>query len=117
MRKIVVICGGREATNRINFEKFLNECTEGMTHPIIRHGGARGTDEMAHAWARKKGHDIETHLADWARFGKKAGPIRNKKMIEGAHLVCANWNCKSKGTKNTILLAKIAGIQYEILTY
>lgn len=44
--------------------------------------------------------------ADWNKYGKKAGPIRNKKMANYAEALLAIWDGKSCGTKNMIQQAK-----------
>ncbi len=52
-----------------------------FTHLI--HGGADGADTMAGEWAATK-PEIERYVskADWAMFGRSAGPIRNAHMLE-----------------------------------
>ena len=42
--------------------------------------------------------------ADWEKFGKKAGPIRNELMTDNAQICIAFFN-GSQGTKNMIQTA------------
>lgn len=55
--------------------------------------------------------------ADWASYGKAAGPIRNKTMIDSIpQLVLAfQWN-NSKGTQHAINLAQQQNIPTRIFT-
>lgn len=50
----------------------------------LHHGDARGADRLAQQWALEKGVPSRAHRADWAQFGKAAGPIRNVVMLEAA---------------------------------
>ncbi|MBR6510506.1 MAG: hypothetical protein IKT38_07870, partial [Clostridia bacterium] len=49
---------------------------------------------------------VEKYLADWEKYGKSAGPIRNKQMAEVSDYVICFWDEKSKGTKSMIDYAK-----------
>lgn len=48
----------------------------------IVHGGANGIDSCADNFANTWGLDKKVFLADWDKFGKGAGHIRNKQMAE-----------------------------------
>jgi len=45
---------------------------------------------------------------DWEEHGKRAGPIRNSKMVREADAVLALWNGTSTGTADTIGKARYA---------
>ncbi|MFI9591023.1 SLOG family protein [Nonomuraea sp. NPDC052265] len=84
----------------------------------VVHGGCEtGADAMAAAWVRIMRDDLDmpvierTFEAEWERFGKRAGPMRNRRMIEaGADYVIAFNLNDSRGTSGTIALAEAAGI-------
>lgn len=84
--------------------------------PILVHGGATGADtEAALHGQRLFNLQTEVHRADWKKYGKIAGPIRNKQMVElGADLCFAFPDHPkghgSRGTWNCIDLAQQAGI-------
>ena len=48
---------------------------------------------------------VETYLADWKRYGRQAGPIRNREMAKMADFVICFWDGKSNGTKSMIRCA------------
>ena len=48
---------------------------------------------------------------DWAKFGKAAGPIRNKTMAENGDALIAVWDGTSRGTKSMIDLAQKLGLK------
>jgi hypothetical protein len=72
---------------------------------LIISGGANGADSLAEKYA--KDHSIPTKIyhADWNKYGKRAGYIRNVDIITNCDCVIAFWDCKSKGTKHSIDLA------------
>lgn len=95
--------------------------TAAAQHPgrpvTVVHGQCRtGADAHAAVWAgraRDAGWDVteEPHAANWAEHGRRAGPVRNRQMVEaGADLVLAFPLADSVGTLGTITLAVSAGL-------
>jgi hypothetical protein len=84
--------------------------------PTLVHGGATGADtEAALHGQRLFNLQAEVHRADWKKYGRAAGPIRNKQMVKlGADLCLAFPDHPkgegSRGTWNCIGLAQQAGI-------
>jgi hypothetical protein len=79
---------------------------------VLIHGACpSGADHMAHEWARGFGAVIEAHPANWAINGKRAGFIRNQRMVNlGADLCLAFIRNGSRGASHTALIAEEAGI-------
>ena len=69
---------------------------------VLVSGGARGVDAHGEQWAREKGILIERHPADWKRWGRRAGYVRNRTMAESCALGLIFWDGKSAGTGNMI---------------
>ena len=78
-------------------------------------GGAKGPDRTSVRYAKEKRMKYEEFIPDWERYGKKAGFLRNKTIIENSDILLAFWDGFSKGTKNSIDLAKAKGIPYKII--
>src|SRR4051794_28540389 len=77
----------------------------------VVHGGARGADRIANDWAITHHVTREIHSADWARLGKRAGFVRNARMVErGADICLAFILNGSPGATMTADLADHAGI-------
>lgn len=82
---------------------------------VVISGHARGIDLQAELWARDTFHlAVEIHPADWQRYGKAAGFLRNRDMVESADRVVAFWDGKSKGTQHSIKLARELGKPLQI---
>ena len=60
-------------------KKIKKQYNYKFTHIIS--GGASGADSLAEKYASKKNIELIIHHADWNKFGKKAGPIRNEKIV------------------------------------
>jgi len=73
---------------------------------VIIQGGAKGADECARRWANEHSVGCETYHADWKKYGKAAGPIRNRKMLDlgNPDLVIAFPG--GNGTQNMVALAR-----------
>lgn len=78
----IIVCGGRDFTNTQFVRNVLDDIhnEEGITEII--QGGARGADRMALCWAMDTQIPYTTVNAEWDKYGKAAGPIRNQEMIK-----------------------------------
>lgn len=119
----IIVAGGVHFNDYKALENTLDEffkCVSKDEIEIIS-GHARGADSLGERYAQE--HDIKCTVfpADWKKYGRAAGPIRNKKMLEYAMEqqagLVAFWNGESKGTKNMISIAEKAGIEVKIVHY
>lgn len=79
---------------------------------VVVHGDCpTGADAMAQSFCEFLGVPTERHPADWSKYGRGAGPIRNQEMVDlGADLCLAFPLPGSRGTANCMKLARAAGI-------
>lgn len=77
---------------------------------VVVSGGARGVDSWAAEAAIERGLETFVFQADWDRHGNRAGPLRNAEIVAHSDRVVAFWDGKSRGTLNTVLLAKERGL-------
>lgn len=69
-------------------------------------GKARGADALGEKYALERGYNIAYYPADWDKYGKRAGMLRNEEMAKNADALVAFWDGESRGTKNMIKLAQ-----------
>lgn len=114
----ILCCGDRNWKAGYAIEARLSEY-RGKDVTII-HGNAQGADRMSALIAAKLGLSVRSFQAEWEKYGKAAGPIRNRKMlVEGKpDLVIAFHDDirNSKGTKNMVEQAKRKGIPTEVIS-
>ena len=72
-------------------------------------GGAKGVDSMAEQWATLYHVPTKIFLPDWKKYGKRAGAIRNKQIVDYCDKLIAFWDGKSRGTLISIEMAQKAG--------
>ena len=116
----IIIAGGRdfmdynllkEKTNKILQEKKV-------THKIVIISGcARGADTLGLRYASENAFDVEEYPADWDKYGKKAGYVRNVEMAENADALIAFCDGKSKGTKHMIDIATERNLPIRVIRY
>lgn len=113
----LAIIGSRTATDyylllRVMEQYFPSRMTkEGPESPIteIISGGAKGADSLAARFAKENAHHrikLTEFLPDWNKHGKRAGFVRNEDIIKNADRVLALWDGVSKGTANSLSIAK-----------
>lgn len=111
----VVVCGSRDWSSDPIMRNRMAELPDGTE---VIHGGARGADRMAAKYAYALGFKVRVFKADWDRFGKVAGFLRNQAMLdEKPDLVIAFWDGKSRGTQDTINRARSMGLPLEIVSH
>lgn len=96
----VIVAGSRD---RFDYEVVV-DAIEAAPFPIttLLCGMARGVDMYGFIWAKKKGIPIREYPADWERWGKAAGAIRNQLMAQKADALIAVWDGRSRGTADMI---------------
>lgn len=110
----VLICGDRRWLDEAAVRKrmsFLKLDTELIV------GDCRGADTMAYKIAGEMGFVRRQFVASWGQYGKAAGPIRNREMLDTKpDLVIAFHDniSTSRGTANTVHEARQRGIPTEV---
>ena len=97
---------------RYVLKRVVADALNSAQEVTIIHGAARGVDTLAGQVASELGLNVEAYPADWEKYGKAAGPIRNRKMLDlKPDLVLAFHNdlTKSKGTAHCIKEAEKMG--------
>jgi len=104
----VIVAGPRT----FNDYKLLAETLDTYLPTLYTHlsdvqivsGGARGADWLGELYATRNGIYLHVKPADWNRYGKGAGFIRNKQMADYAtHCLCFQSSTDpTKGTQHMI---------------
>ncbi len=120
--KVILYCGDRNWDDSVSIHRSFDR--ESPDHIIS--GGARGADDLAEREALLRNIPAEIHYADWERYGRAAGPVRNEQMLksllhwkgQGAEIKVVAFHSdleSSKGTKSMVLLAKAKNVEVEVI--
>ena len=110
MRKVAVT-GGRYHDNPVYVRSVLDREYE-IEPFVLLVGDARGADAYAKQWAIDHMVTYILFKADWARYGKSAGPVRNGEMLTHADKLLAFRG--GKGTQNAVYVAGRRNIPVEV---
>ena len=122
-RARILVSGGRDLTNyklvrdtldTIVIDRgWIYDDDYNMPNVVLIHGGAEGADLLADQWGVVNWLEIEEYKADWDKYGKAAGMIRNRQMLEEGKpdLVVAFPTKNSIGTWGMIKIAREAGVE------
>lgn len=106
----VLICGGRDYSDRALFERVMEPYRSTAT--TIIHGACpTGADAMADDWPNAYGQHTERYPADWRTNGSAAGPIRNQRMLDDGQPDLVIAFPGGRGTADMVRRAKAAGVQ------
>lgn len=116
----VIVCGGRTFSDMELCYRTLDQVLADRTNIVIVSGHARGADSFGEEYAQEHGLRTCIFKPDWKRYGRAAGPIRNREMLtyalDGKALIVAFWDGNSKGTRDMIRKGRDAGAEV-IVTY
>ncbi|KKN45590.1 hypothetical protein LCGC14_0681550 [marine sediment metagenome] len=106
------IVGSRTFNDSILFEgilwDFLRIRRGTIPQDTIISGGAKGADSLAKKYATEESVPYLEFPAEWDKYGKRAGYLRNQTIVDNCDMVLAFWKGVSKGTQDTIEKAKKA---------
>jgi hypothetical protein len=83
----LIISGGRNYVPKFEDRKIIASVVQRFGVTEILSGGSPGADAMGERYARCNGIPVGVFPADWSRYGKRAGPIRNERMALRADIV------------------------------
>lgn len=114
----VVVAGTRTFTDRdllfSTLDKHFGKC---LSRVVVVSGAAAGADSLGEAWAAERGVRCERYPADWDRYGKRAGYLRNSQMADVAGYAIVFWDGKSKGSENMVNIAISKGLWVKVVKY
>lgn len=102
----LALVGSRSFNDFELLKKTITEFTfqNNFTITSIISGGCRGADQLAKKYSEENHIDLITFQADWGRYGKQAGFIRNHDIIKACDVCLAFYDGLSKGTAHDINL-------------
>lgn len=109
----VLVCGGRDYDDAVTVDRVLDRVHSRRPITCVIHGGARGADSLAGAWAKRRGVRVEEYPADWKRYGRAAGMIRNAEMLRAGRPDRVVAFPGGRGTAGMKRLARTAGVPVE----
>lgn len=107
----VLVCGGRDYNKVAIFYLELDRIQQekGKFTQIIS-GHARGADQLAEMYADQNNIPVRIFPAQWDKYGKRAGYIRNVQMLEEGEPDLVVAFPGGKGTEMMISISESAAV-------
>lgn len=105
----VIIAGSRT----IRSTRIVEECIRASGFEIdeVVCGEAQGVDLTGKCFAIRNHIPCKSFHAEWYKFGKAAGPMRNTEMAKYADALILVWDGQSRGSKNMLEIARRFGLK------
>ena len=100
-----IIAGGRNITDQQWVDLAVQQSKFEITEVVS--GTARGADTLGEEWAARNNVPVKRFPAEWDRLGKKAGFVRNHKMVTYADALILVWDGHSSGSGHTLAIAHV----------
>ena len=110
----VLICGGRKL-DLSKVADWLEEWTPPRPVSLVIYGDANGADMGGQLWAVREHIEMLCFFANWEKYGRAAGPIRNKQMLEEGKPDLVIAFPGGKGTGNMVKQAIDAGVEVQLI--
>ena len=105
----VLICGSRDWNDQEIVDKIIFILKHRYKVHTLIEGEANGADKQARLAGEKYGLKIKAFPAEWNKFGKGAGPIRNAKQLrEGKPDIVVAFHDDLYNSKGTLDMVKKA---------
>jgi hypothetical protein len=114
--KRLLVTGSRDYGDHVRVTRILTPFMhQGIT---LVHGDGRGLDKLAAKTWTQAGEDALAVPADWDRYGKRAGPLRNQQMVDlGGYIACIAFPLPgSRGTWDCVRRAELADIPVMVVS-
>ena len=121
----VIIAGSRDFNNYEYMKQMLDQQIYELAEELnlldevveIVSGRARGADKLGEKYSKDRDYGLKIFPADWKRYGKRAGYLRNEQMAQYADVCICFWDGESRGTKHMIDLANRYGLKVIVNNY
>lgn len=112
----VIIAGSRDFDD---YELLKSKCDYFLRNREVEivSGTARGADVLGERYAEERDLVVKRFPADWDKYGKRAGYLRNVEMAEYADALITFWDGKSRGTKHMIDIAREKDLKIRIVKF
>ena len=112
--KTLMVCGSRGFPDKDLVTDTVGKYLEHFL--VLIHGDCPNSPDV---WAEEVSKSVEQVIvgrfpADWNKYGRMAGALRNKVMVNLADFILVFWDGKSKGTHNVINYAEQINKPYKI---
>ena len=109
----LAIVGSRDFTDYRRLSRIIDKVKGEIT--LIVSGGARGADTLGERYAKEKAIPYLIFPANWDKYGKQAGILRNQDIVDNADAMVAFLAPESKGTRDSIKRAQAKNIPIHIV--
>src|SRR5262249_39336782 len=106
----VLVCGGRNYRNSELVNMVLSTIDAERTITLVIHGNAPGADTLGKLWGQNNGKPVHAYPADCHRHGRRAGVLRNAKMLRESEPDLGIAFPGGPGTADMITRLKVAKV-------
>lgn len=113
----VIVAGSRGFADYPRLVERLDFYLRGRGDVVIVSGGARGADVLGEHYACDRGLRSLRFDAEWDRYGKAAGFVRNRRMSWASSALVAFWDGRSPGTRHMISAAREDRLLVKVVSF
>lgn len=113
----LIVAGGRDFDDWALLRDTLDRLLRERVAVTVVAGGARGADALAARYAKARRLHLVEMPAQWEKFGRRAGFVRNEEMARVADGLVAFWDGASPGTGHMIATMQVLGKRVVTVAY
>lgn len=117
----VIVAGSQGFDDPARLDAALDRILSHLDDPVLVSGAARGADTLGEHYAMSRRGDRDVPFlrfpAEWNRYGKAAGFVRNQQMAWAASHLVAFWDGESPGTRHMIETAEAEGLSVRVVRF